>query len=274
MDLSPGSTVHVAAIKPGLVCDHVGHPPSKTSVNVLSWTCPSQGLVGKATITGGSLHLGRSEVLRRSRYYLRAQSQRHHTIDRLEKRGGHKVKDITPSIAWRTEAGTKSRTSHHRSLGGPRRAQSQRHHTIDRLESRTSHHRSPGGERRAQSQGHHTIDRLEERGGHKVKDITPSIAWRTEVGTKSRTSHHRSPGGERPAQSQGHHTIDRLEERGGHKVKDITPSIAWRTEAGTKSRTSHHRSPGGQRRAQSQGHHTIDRLEERGVERGNARRSS
>ena len=40
-------------------------------------------LAGKATITGG-LRLGRPEVLR---HYLRAQSQGHHTIDRLEERG-------------------------------------------------------------------------------------------------------------------------------------------------------------------------------------------
>ena len=42
-------------------------------------------LAGKATITCG-LRLGRSEVLRSFRHYLRAQSQEHHTIDRLEER--------------------------------------------------------------------------------------------------------------------------------------------------------------------------------------------
>ena len=72
----------------------------------------------------------------------------------------------------------------------------------------------------AQSQGQHTIDQLEERGGHKAKDITPSIAWRREAGTKPRTSRHRSPGGERRAQSRGHHTIDRMEERGGVKKEE------------------------------------------------------
>ena len=41
---------------------------------------------GKATITNG-LHLGRSEVLLSLRHYLWAQSQGHHTIDRLEERG-------------------------------------------------------------------------------------------------------------------------------------------------------------------------------------------
>ena len=43
-------------------------------------------LVGKATLTSGLL-LGRSEMLRSLRHYLRAQSQGHHIIDRLEERG-------------------------------------------------------------------------------------------------------------------------------------------------------------------------------------------
>ena len=43
-------------------------------------------LAGKATITSGLL-LGRYEVLRSLRHYLRVQSQGHHTIDRLEDRG-------------------------------------------------------------------------------------------------------------------------------------------------------------------------------------------
>ena len=43
-------------------------------------------LAGKATLTSGLL-LGRSEVLRSVRHDLRAQSQGHHTIDRLEERG-------------------------------------------------------------------------------------------------------------------------------------------------------------------------------------------
>ena len=43
-------------------------------------------LAGKATLTSG-LFLGRSEVLRSLRHYLRAQSQGHHTIARLEERG-------------------------------------------------------------------------------------------------------------------------------------------------------------------------------------------
>ena len=45
-------------------------------------------LAGKATLTSGLL-LGSSEVLRSflKKYYLRVQSQGHHTIDRLEERG-------------------------------------------------------------------------------------------------------------------------------------------------------------------------------------------
>ena len=46
----------------------------------------------EATLTSGLL-LGRSEVLRSLRHYLQAQSQRHHTIDRLEERE-----------AWKEEA--------------------------------------------------------------------------------------------------------------------------------------------------------------------------
>ena len=43
-------------------------------------------LADKATFTNGLL-LERSEVLRSFRHYLGAQSQGHHTIDRLEERG-------------------------------------------------------------------------------------------------------------------------------------------------------------------------------------------
>ena len=43
-------------------------------------------LAGKATLTSGLL-LGKSEVMRNLRHYLRAQSRGHHTIDRLEERG-------------------------------------------------------------------------------------------------------------------------------------------------------------------------------------------
>ena len=43
-------------------------------------------LAGKATLTSGLL-LGRFDMWRRLRHYLRAQNQGHHTIDRLEERG-------------------------------------------------------------------------------------------------------------------------------------------------------------------------------------------
>ena len=43
-------------------------------------------LADKATLVSGLL-LGRSEVLRSLRHYLQAQSQGHHTIDRLKERG-------------------------------------------------------------------------------------------------------------------------------------------------------------------------------------------
>ena len=43
------------------------------------------GLSGQGNIISGLL-LGRSEVLRSLRHYLRAQSQGHHPIDRLEER--------------------------------------------------------------------------------------------------------------------------------------------------------------------------------------------
>ena len=46
-------------------------------------------LVGKATFTSGLL-LGRSEMLRRLRQFLWAQSQGHHIIDHLEERGVEK----------------------------------------------------------------------------------------------------------------------------------------------------------------------------------------
>ena len=43
-------------------------------------------LAGKAVLTSGLLQ-GRSELLRSLRHYQQAQSQGHHTIDRLEERG-------------------------------------------------------------------------------------------------------------------------------------------------------------------------------------------
>ena len=52
----------------------------------VKWNDRADRLAGRATLTSGLL-LRRSEVLRNLRHYLRAQSQGHHTIDRLEDSG-------------------------------------------------------------------------------------------------------------------------------------------------------------------------------------------
>ena len=74
-------------------------------------------LAGKANTTGG-LRLGRSEVLRSFRYYMRAQSQGHHTIDRLEERGvetesarGSSSKGRERAIVSQTNTGTVSKAT-------------------------------------------------------------------------------------------------------------------------------------------------------------------
>ena len=58
---------------------------------------------GKATFISGFL-LGRSEVLRSLRHYLRAQSQGHHTIDRLEERGVERGSARRSSLKGRERA--------------------------------------------------------------------------------------------------------------------------------------------------------------------------
>ena len=60
-------------------------------------------LAGKATITGG-VRLGRSEVLRSLRHYLLAQSQGHHTIERLEERGVERGSAQRPFLRGRERA--------------------------------------------------------------------------------------------------------------------------------------------------------------------------
>ena len=77
-------------------------------VGVLPWTWVkgndrADRLAGKATLTSGSL-LGRSQVLRSLRHYLRAQSQGHHTIDRLEERGVEKGSARRSSLKGRERA--------------------------------------------------------------------------------------------------------------------------------------------------------------------------
>ena len=72
-------------------------------------------LVGKAIHTSDML-LGRSEVLRNLRHYLRAQSQGHHTMDRLEERGVERgsarrssLKGREMAIVSQTNTGTVSK---------------------------------------------------------------------------------------------------------------------------------------------------------------------
>ena len=74
-------------------------------------------LAGKATLTSGLL-LGRSEVLRSLRHYLRVQSQGHHTIDRLEERGVERgsarrssLKGRERAIVSQTNTGTVSKAT-------------------------------------------------------------------------------------------------------------------------------------------------------------------
>ena len=66
-------------------------------------------LAGKATLTSGLL-LGISEVLRSLSHYLRAQSQGHHTIDRLEERGVERGSARRPSLKGRERAIVNQRT--------------------------------------------------------------------------------------------------------------------------------------------------------------------
>ena len=65
-------------------------------------------LADKATITSG-LRLGRSEVLRNSRHYLRAQSQGHHRPPGRERRG--KRKRGERAIVNQTDTGTVSKAA-------------------------------------------------------------------------------------------------------------------------------------------------------------------
>ena len=60
----------------------------------------------KTPIAGG-LRLGLSEVLRSLRHYLRAQSQGHHTVDRLEERGVERGSAYS-DLPWEDEKGISS----------------------------------------------------------------------------------------------------------------------------------------------------------------------
>ena len=110
-DVDPQSNKH--GMKPRLECFNGRQPLSKNPVGVLPWRCRVKGndradtLTGKATLTSGVL-LGRSEVLRSLRHYLREQSRRHHTIDHLEERG---VERGSARRYWRTDIGTVSKAT-------------------------------------------------------------------------------------------------------------------------------------------------------------------
>ena len=94
---------------------------SKTPVSVLPWACRSEGndpadwLAGKATLKCG-LRLGKFEVLRSLKHYLRAQSQGHHTIDRLEERGVEK--GSARGSSWKTRKGHRQSDEHWNCLKG------------------------------------------------------------------------------------------------------------------------------------------------------------
>ena len=66
-------------------------------------------LAGKANLPSGFL-LGRSEVLRSLRHYLRAQSQEHHTVDRLEERGVERGSARRSSLKGRERPSSVRRT--------------------------------------------------------------------------------------------------------------------------------------------------------------------
>ena len=76
-------------------------------------------LTGKAALKSGLL-LGRSEVLRSLRHYLRVQNEGHHTIDRLEGRGIERGSARRSSLTGR-ETAIVSQTNigtFHRQRGG------------------------------------------------------------------------------------------------------------------------------------------------------------
>ena len=90
--------------KPRLECVDGQHPPSKTPGHAgVKGNDRADTLAGKATLTSGLL-LGRSEVLRSLRHYLRSQSQGHHTIDRLEERGVERGSARRSSLKGRQRA--------------------------------------------------------------------------------------------------------------------------------------------------------------------------
>ena len=81
-------------------------------------------LAGKATLASGLL-LGRAEVLRSLRHYLRAQSQGHHTTDRLKERGVERG-SAKRSLLERTREGHRQSDEHWKDFKGNARETSER----------------------------------------------------------------------------------------------------------------------------------------------------
>ena len=78
--------------KPRLECVDSRHPPSKTPVRVLPWTCRSEGK-WPSRQTGGQ-----------SNPHKWLASRKIWCWEAWDTTCGHKAKDITPSITWRREA--------------------------------------------------------------------------------------------------------------------------------------------------------------------------
>ena len=76
---------------------------SRMTVILKSNETEADALAGKVNLTIGLL-LGRSEVLRSLRHYMRAQSQGHHTIDHLEERGVERGSASRSSLKGRERA--------------------------------------------------------------------------------------------------------------------------------------------------------------------------
>ena len=98
MEISPGWNVSMVDIHlrklPWVYCP--GHAGVKGNDR-------ADRLAGKAALKSGLL-LGSSEVLRSLRHYLRAQSQGHHTIDRLEERSVERGSARRSSLKGRERA--------------------------------------------------------------------------------------------------------------------------------------------------------------------------
>ena len=85
-------------------CTALSIPEWKETTEEIDWRA-------KHAIIKSGLHLGRSEVLRSLRHYLRAQSQGHHTINRLQETGVERGSASRSSLETGVERGSASRSS-------------------------------------------------------------------------------------------------------------------------------------------------------------------